>query len=133
MNKWVSIKNLQPNNWFLNKAKLEVIRAIWSKGQQNTLPPILICKIDSLWALIDGHTRAFVAWERKQNLISVTIKQLSKIDNNKFLYEWLHRNGPKKGIVSIFDLAERILEPQDYQKQWIEFCYRLSETVKSRL
>ena len=114
MNKLVLLTDLRPSNWFLNKVKVESIRYVWNKGQQNTLPPVLISEIDAQLALIDGNTRAFVAWEKGQKLISAIQKELSEIDNNELLYKYLHRRGPKNGIVSICNLAGRILEPKDY-------------------
>ena len=121
-NRVVSIKSLRPNNWFLNKEKVEAIRLIWRKGQQDFLPPVLASEIDGQLALIDGNTRAFVAWERKQKLISIVLKDIKDIGNHGNLYKTLHRKGPEVGILSVCDLIERILEPQDYQRKWIKFC-----------
>lgn len=63
MLKQVPLKYLQPNNWFLNKVKVESVRQIWNTGQQHLLLPVLVSEIDGELDLINGNTRAFVAWE----------------------------------------------------------------------
>ena len=130
MKKVISLKDLQPNNLLLNKTKVEVIRKTWDKGQQNHLLPILISEIDNQLVLIDGHTRTFVAWERGQVWLPAIIKELSGIDNNSLLYKKLHRKMLENDITSICDLAERILEPEDYQKQWVDFCDQLLKKIR---
>lgn len=125
MTKLIPLEKLRPNNWFLNKVKVELIRQVWNKGQQHFLPPVLVSEIDGELALINGNTRAFVAWERGQRLISVLFKNLSDIDDNAILYETLHRRGPEEGVLSVCDLTDRILESQEYQKKWVKFCQQL--------
>ena len=55
----------------------------------------------------------------------MVFKNLSDIDDNAILYKAIHRKGPEEGVLSICDLADRILEPKEYQKKWIEFCQYL--------
>ena len=133
MGKLILLENLCPNQWFLNKLKVEKIRNLWDRGLQTSLPSVLASPIDGELALIDGNTRAFVAWERgEKNILAVT-KELSDIDDKGLLYEFLHREGKKKGIRSLCDLSEKILEPQDYQKKWIEFCCHLQKELEGNI
>lgn len=76
-------------------------------------------------AIIDGNTRAYVATQRGELRIEAHIQNLDQIDDCADLYVKLHKLGPSVGVASIGDLSERILEPQEYQEKWIEFCERL--------
>ena len=118
----VNLKDLRPNNWFINRAKLEKIRETWLNGKQDVLPPILITKIDGNHSLIDGHSRAYAAFENGQTKITADFQELDDIEGSRALYEHIHRLAPSKGIMTIADLATRIVSPQDHRLLWINYC-----------
>ncbi len=118
----VAIECLRPNNWFLNLEKLEKIREVWSLGQQSILPPPSVSEIDGQLAIIDGNTRVYVAYENGSKEIEVDLKPLEDIDNYGSFYKKIHRESPSQGIFNVSDLSDRILEPKQYEVQWIELC-----------
>ena len=59
----IPIAELTPNNWYINRDKLNSIRKAWKQDSQNTLPPVLVSIIDGTYSLIDGHSRTYAAWE----------------------------------------------------------------------
>lgn len=118
----VNLNDLRPNNWYINCAKLERVREAWLKGEQDLLPPILISEIDGTIALIDGHSRAYAAYENGQTRICADLQKLEDIEGSRGLYEHIHRAGPSQGIRTIADLASRIVSPQDHQSLWINWC-----------
>ena len=60
MTKYVTLNKLRPNNWFLDRKKLENIRMAWRDGKQHLLPAIFVTTIDGELSLLDGHCRAYV-------------------------------------------------------------------------
>lgn len=125
------IKELRPNNWYLDQEKVEQIRQIWRNERSELLPPCLVTLIDGEWSLIDGHSRAFVAYEKGIQRLGVEVRPLHELGGNTLIYEFIHRMGPKQGVSSISDLQSRILSAQDYQLKWIEFCQFQSKLLET--
>ena len=69
----IRLMDLQPNNWYINRAKLDSVRAAWQHGDQNTLPPVDVANIDGDLSLIDGHSRVFAALERGETHIEAMV------------------------------------------------------------
>jgi hypothetical protein len=105
----VEIAGLRPNNWFLDRVKLDAIRQVWKKCQEKTLPPISVAVIDGQLSLLDGHCRAYVALENGQRQIPVVIEDLSSFEAPRNLREYFHRQGPLIGIRHVPDLGKRIV------------------------
>lgn len=120
--KWVELLTLRPNNWYLNQAKLEQVRQAWRDGRQDQLPPVLITTIDDVLSLIDGHSRAFAAYERGQTLIKAEYQTLAQIGGSAALYRYIHREGARQGVNTIADLAGSILAPAEHRRLWSGFC-----------
>jgi len=118
----VNLKELKPNNWFINSAKLERVREAWLNGMQDMLPPILVSEIDGTLALIDGHSRAYASYENGRIRINADLEEIDDIEGSSALYKYIHRHGPSQGIRTIADLANRIVSPQDHQTLWISWC-----------
>jgi len=116
----LEIKNLRPNNWYLCKEKVNKVRLSEKKLRSK---PIQVLQIDQDWALIDGHSRAYVAWEEKIEWIECQILNANDCNPVELrLYQWIHRNSKRFGITLISDLKDRILPERDYETQWLGFC-----------
>ena len=126
--KKVSLNCLRPNNWYLNIEKVNKIREVWSLRKQDELPFILVCEIDKVLAIIDGNTRAFVAWENGVKELEVRIEDLESIDEFGGLYKKIHRQGPVEGVSLVEDLSKRLLHPEEYQTKWLNKCQELIQT-----
>jgi hypothetical protein len=130
MTKFVNINGLRPNNWFLDKSKLEHIREIWSRGEQDSLPAVVVTSIDNELSLIDGHCRAFVAMENGAGGILADIVEPSQFSRN---LEWLvifHRQGPYVGVKNIHDLGKRVIDSERVERQPVHISQRLGLKVK---
>ncbi len=119
---WVDLLSLRPNNWFLNQAKLEKVQDAWRNGRSHHLPPVLITTIDEELSLIDGHSRAFAAYEQGQTHIQAEYQTLAEIGGSAALYRHIHRQSSVQGIHTIADLARRILPPDEHQRRWSGYC-----------
>jgi hypothetical protein len=108
--KYVPLDRLKPNNWFLNRKKLEMVRQVWRDGEQHLLQAVLVTTIDNELSLLDGHCRAFVAWENGAIDILADIESLHLISGPKDLYIVFHRQAPVVGIRHVLDLGKRIYD-----------------------
>jgi hypothetical protein len=120
----VRIDHLRPNNWYINRAKLNQVRHAWQQGTQGQLPPILVTQIDGELSLIDGHSRALAALEHGEPHILASFEPLEAIEGATSLYVHIHRTGPELGILSVRDLAERIVTPDEHARLWVGYCER---------
>ena len=118
----VCLMDLRPNNWTINRAKLDRVREVWQRGEQHMLPPVLVTTIDGELSLIDGHSRAYAAWETGETYIEAQLVLLEQIEGSTTLYEHIHREGPRRGIDTIADLRSRIVEPDEHERLWIGYC-----------
>jgi hypothetical protein len=118
----IPIAMLRPNNWYLCRRKVDVIREVWDRGESGSLPPVLVVSIDGEWSLIDGHSRVFVAFEMGVSRIRAEVRTLPEIEGPSELYEWIHRAGPGQGVCSFEELRGRLLSEQEYRVRWVEFC-----------
>lgn len=126
----IRLMDLRPNNWYINRAKLDSVRAAWQRGDRNTLPPATVANIDGKLSLIDGHSRAYVAFERGETQIEAMVSNVEEIEGSTALYRHIHESGPGLGIETIADLRDRILEPEEHKRLWIGYCNQwLEENV----
>ncbi len=119
---FVRLMELRPNNWYINQAKLDSVREAWKNGKSEKLPPVLVTEIDDELSLIDGHSRAFAAFENGETHINAEFCKLKMIEGSTALYKHIHREGPKQGIETIADLGNRIVSPEEHNRLWIGYC-----------
>jgi hypothetical protein len=117
MTKYVDLNKLRPNNWFLDKKKLENIRTALRDGKQHLLPAIFVTTIDGELSLLDGHCRAYVAWENGAMEILAQITDPIKVRGNIELLTLFHQQGPSIGIRRIADLGRKIIDTNDKDVQ----------------
>jgi hypothetical protein len=110
MTRRVELDRLRPNNWFLDRKKLDIVRQIWRDGKQHLLQAILVTTIDNELSLLDGHCRAFVAWENGAMDVLANIESLNRISGPRELYIVFHRQAPVVGIRHVADLGKRIYD-----------------------
>ena len=126
----ICLMDLQPNNWYINRAKLDSVRDAWQRGEQSVLPPVDVANIDGDLSLIDGHSRAFAALERGESHIEAVVSDIEEIEGSTALYRHIHESGRGLGIETIADLRDRIVEPEEHKRLWIGYCNQwLEENV----
>jgi hypothetical protein len=119
---YVNIRFLRPNNWYLNAEKVQYVREAWYRGEEHTLPLPLVSTINGELALIDGHSRVFIAFENGVDAIKVDYAKLEDIEGSSALYQHIHRTGPLRGIQSIVDLHDRIVSAEQHSELWVGYC-----------
>ena len=129
MVRYLKLDDLRPNNWFLDRAKLNAIREIWKRGEQYLLPAVLVTLIDSEYGLIDGHCRAYVALENGIREIAAELVEPSEIE---YRLEWLtifHRQGPFVGVKHVQDLGKRIIDAKKLEERPVRISQRLKRDI----
>lgn len=109
---FILLDELRPNNWFLSQEKVDRARQAMAP-----LPPVQVARIDGEWALLDGHSRAYVAWERGEEGVEAV-----EVAADHPLYAQIHR---EQRVHHVSEL--RILGAEEYKTQWLELCYMLEQ------
>lgn len=125
----VSIKELIPNNFYLNEDKVESIRQIYNNNNEKVLPPIIVGIINGEYSLIDGHSRALVAFENGKKDILAEVYLFEEVDGPTKLYNYLHDKAKELNLTSIEKLQNRILDSENHKLLWIEYCQKVSKNI----
>ncbi len=64
---YLLLDDLRPSNSFLNQENVERVRA-----SRAPLVPVQVARVGNEWVLVEGHSRAYVAWERGQTGLEAT-------------------------------------------------------------
>ncbi|MEG2985712.1 MAG: hypothetical protein RR835_13495 [Peptostreptococcaceae bacterium] len=129
MLKEINIKELIPNNFYINESKLNSVRKAYSINKQNSLPPILVGIIDEEYALLDGHSRTMGAFEKGLKTIIADVYPIEEIDGPIDLYKTIHSKAKEMGLVSIEMLKSRILTNEEHKQRWVTYCENLMNNL----
>ncbi len=130
---WMSLKDLVPNNLYLNGDKLARLRELSSEDFAWNLPPVTVSAIDGRYALIDGHSRAYAAHLLGLDRIRARVQPLDEIDGSAALYRRIHAMALEQGIADITCLADRILDGPAHRMLWVDFCEQLHRESESAM
>lgn len=125
MLKEVYIKELIPNNFYINESKLNNAREAYSMNNQESLPPILVGIIDKEYALIDGHSRTMAAFEKGLETIIADVYPIEEIEGPIDLYIAIHKKAKKMNLDSIERLKSKVVTNEEHKKLWLEYCKNL--------
>lgn len=125
----ISIEKLIPNNFYLNEDKVKRVREAYAKNNQEILPPVTVGIIGEEYSLIDGHSRAFVAFENGEKDILAEVYPIEEIPGSTQLYIYLHNKAKKLNLTSIDKLKDRILDSKEHELLWVKYCQELLERL----
>lgn len=128
--KELPIKKLRPNNFYINKDKLEKIRKIYNEDKNPVFPPVLVGIIDGEYALIDGHSRAMAAFENGKEFISAQIHPIEEVPGPTKLYLTIHNKSKEMGLESIESLNDRIISNFEHEILWVKYCDNLLKELQ---
>lgn len=121
----VLIENLIPNNFYLNEDKIRSVRQAYESNNQKVLPPVTVAVIGEEYSLIDGHSRAFVAFENGEKDIIAEVYPIEEIPGPTKLYIYLHNKAKELNLTSIDKLKNRILDSEKHKVLWVQYCQEL--------
>lgn len=125
MLKEICIKELIPNNFYINELKLNNVREAYNTNIQSKIPPILVGIIGDEYALLDGHSRAMGAFEQGLETIIAEVYQIDEIEGPTDLYINIHNKAKEMGLNSIESLKNRIVTDEEHKKLWVSYCENL--------
>ena len=108
---------------YLSSKKLENIRQ-WFSIDMSLFQPIEIYNFNGKLRIVDGHSRAFIAWENGVTEIPAILSdnEIVTSELGQLQYEqdriWCERFG----LNDISDLQNRIISHEDYENLWIDRC-----------
>lgn len=128
--KELPIRDLIPNNFYINKEKLEKIRIIYSEDKNPVFPPVLVGIINEEYVLIDGHSRTMAAFENDKKFIYAQIHPIEEVPGPTKLYLTIHNKSKEIGLESIENLQDRIIPNCEYEVLWVKYCDDLLKELK---
>ena len=94
-----------------------------------SIEPIPVKKLGRYVIFVDGHTRAFAAFQNGLSEVTVYWEDEElDWDAYRICVEWCE----KEGIHTISDLQNRIISQQDYDVLWLERCKKMQEDLEAK-
>ena len=116
---YMNLDELFPSQLFLNREKIEFFNKHINPFVLDKIPPISIRKFGNKTVFLDGHTRAFLAYEHGLTQVPV---YWEPEEYDWELYEICIQWCLENHIHHISDLKTRILERGSFEKMWIGKC-----------
>lgn len=130
--KEVEIMKLIPNNLYLNGDKIEKIKKGYDRNKILCLPPILVGIIDNEMALIDGHSRTWVAYNNGKTTIKAIIQPIEEMGDCEELYRRIHEIAKENKILDISCLSNRIVYGEEHEEKWVGFCNEIIKGLENK-
>lgn len=119
----VKLIDILPEQLTVDETKIKSVRS-WVKKPED----IMICgmRYNDQWLCLDGYSRLMVALEK--NFEYVYLYDEAPEDDS--FYQVCRRWCISKGVISLKDLKDKIVSPEEHQSQWIDRCQRYLKLEK---
>lgn len=121
MSSTVPIEKPQPSQLYIDAAKLRDALE-WFDFDDPTYEPLPVLTLDDKIVLSDGHTRAFLVYLSGDTTLEVSPeadRQELSIDLYRECVDWCR----EESIMSISDLAGRVVRHDTFLDKWIARCH----------
>ena len=125
----VNIKDLHPTQLYLSEKKLEDIQMLYQSAEIINMDPISVLASGDRLLITDGHHRAYQALLAGKNTISAEWDK----DGGDELYHLYAQACEERKIYSILDLKNRILNQDEYEAKWYNWCDGFNQAAKQLL
>ena len=125
----VNIKDLHPTQLYLSEKKLQDIQMLYQSAEIINMDPISILTFGNRLLITDGHHRAYQALLTGQNTISAEWDK----DGGNELYHLYAQVCEERKIYSILDFKNRILDQDEYEAKWYNWCDGFNQAAKQLL
>ena len=118
---------IQPSQLYISKRKLRKVKKK-IKRNDNKIEPVPIKKIGVDFVCTDGHTRTFAAYQMGLNKIPFEWED-EELDWEmyKICINWCK----ERGIFTIKDLENRVVNHSKYKKLWYKRCKIMQQEVEN--
>ena len=116
---FVKLDQLQPSQLYVSQDKLSAIYATTDFFSPEGVQPIPIKDLGGLSVMTDGHTRALAAYLAGLTCVP-TYDDPDDLDWEAYqiCVDWCR----VEGIHSVADLADRVVNAEDYERLWYDRC-----------
>ena len=125
----VKIKDLHPTQLYLSEKKLQDIQMLYQSAEIINMDPISILTFGNRLLITDGHHRAYQALLTGQNTISAEWDK----DGGDEIYHLYAQVCEERKIYSILDFKNRILDQDEYEAKWYNWCDGFNQAAKQLL
>ena len=125
----VKIKDLHPTQLYLSEKKLQNIQMLYQSAEIINMDPISVLAFGDCLLIIDGHHRAYQALLAGQKTISAEWDK----DGGDELYHLYAQVCEERKIYSILDFKNRILDQDEYEAKWYNWCDGFNQAAKQLL
>lgn len=117
--------DLRPSQLYVSSCKLRSVDYAFCCGGASMLEPLPVVKIDGQWVLTEGHTRSLALYLKGYQTVKV-FQDPDKIDLE--MYQTCLSWCQNEGILSVADLAPRLVDHKTFEALWIQRCQKRCET-----
>ena len=123
-----TLADLQPSQFWISEAKLQAVQKWFQPDNLSGFEPIPVRMLDGLPVMTDGHTRAAAAVMAGLDKVPLV---WDTDDLNWQMYRRCVAACRKYGVMSPYDLKERVLTEEAYDEKWNSWCDAMQEELKS--
>lgn len=124
-----SLHELQPSQLYVSSAKLVAVLTRWPDRDPETLEPVPVKRYGNRLVATDGHTRALAAYRAGLEAIPV-VPDGDDLDDEA--YEICVGWCLEAGIESVADLDDRVVDPETYERLWLDRCREMHRDLTAR-
>ncbi len=114
----VNIADLHPTQLYLSEKKLQDIQMLYQSAETIQVDPISILAFGNCLLITDGHHRAYQALLASRDTISAEFDR----DGGDELYHLYAQACEERKIYSVLDLKNHILDQDEYEAKWYNWC-----------
>lgn len=116
---FISLNQIQPSQLYINNDKLSSLIHRYNSIGNHLYHPVTLKKLDGRIIFTDGHTRAFALFISQEKQVKA-IWDVDELDWDAYrrCVQWCR----DEKIYSIFDLKDRTINSEEYEKLWINRC-----------
>lgn len=120
----VPISEVRPSQLYLSSEKLAGV-CEWLDFDDPDYDPLPAFEYEGEWYLADGHTRAFVTFLAGMEQLQIDREEALREKYDFEVYEACIEWCADAGVETVADLRGRIVEPDTYERLWIERCQQV--------
>jgi len=125
----MKLNEMQPSQLYISSEKLSEVMKTFDTARPESIEPIPIKKLGNEIVLIDGHTRAFAAFQHGFSEVPVYWED-EELDWDA--YDICVRWCKEEGIHTIVDLKNRVVPQKDYEILWYARCEEMQQNLAKR-
>ena len=122
------LTGLQPSQFLISREKLEEVEKWFRADDLSGFDPIPVKMLDGVPVMTDGHTRAVAA-------LLAGVERLPLVPEGDELDWEMYRRCVeecrRRGVNSPADLTERIVDGEEYAREWDGWCDRMQAEVRA--